>query len=63
MFQSLNYIDYEDVEALDGYVKTTLEGIVSTPLSIQDSSPSIMSFVETQVELEDSLWQIFSEPK
>ena len=32
MFQSLNYIDYEDVEAVDGYVKTTLGDIEASPL-------------------------------
>ena len=62
MFQSLNYIDYEDVVALDGYVKTTLGDIEATPLSIQDGNPIKLAFVETQVELEDSLWQIFSVP-
>ena len=63
LFQAQNYIDYEDVEAQDGYVKTTIGDIEAIPMQSQDGNPIKLSFVETQVELEDSLWQIFSEPK
>ena len=63
MFQALKYIDYEDVVALEGHVKSTIQDIEAIAPPLQDGNVIKMSFVETRIELEDSLWQIFSEPR
>ena len=44
-------------------MRITVGDIEAVPLQPQDGTPIKLSFVETRVELEDSLWQIFSEPK
>ena len=60
--QALSYVDFEDVVALDGHIKTTILDIESLPLSMEDGRILKYSFIESEIKLEDSLWQIFSEP-
>ena len=55
-FQALNYVDYEDVVASDGHVKTTLEDLDAVPIPLDDGNPIKLAFIEARIELEDSLW-------
>ena len=49
--------------ALDGYVRSTLSDIFALTIPIEDGHVMKYSYIESQIELQDSLWQIFSEPK
>ena len=55
-FQALSYVDYEDVVALDGHIKTTILDVETLPLSMQDGVVFKFSMIESEIELEDSLW-------
>ena len=59
----MNYIDYEDVIALDGVIRTIRSDIEAQKFSKDYAEPIKFNFVESQIKLEDSLWQIFSEPR
>ena len=61
--QAMNYIDYEDVVALDGIVRTVRSDIEAQLFSKDYALPIKFNYVESQITLEDSLWQIFSEPQ
>ena len=47
LFQSLNSVDYQDVVALEGHVKTTLSDIEPNALSMKDGNPIVFSCIET----------------
>ena len=63
MFQALHYIDHDDIEAKDGHVKSIIGDIDQNEMSLVSPPALRFTFIESQIELEHSLWQIFSEPE
>ena len=45
--QSLSYVDYEDVVALDGHIKTTILDVESQPLPLTDGTVMKFSLIES----------------
>ena len=46
-----SYIDFEDVEAVDGHVKNIIVDIESSPLDKNGSYPISYKLIESQIEL------------
>ena len=60
-----NFVEYDDVDPGVGPIKriaTTLELMPTEKLELGGFQENIFSFIEHQVSLEDSLWQIMTEP-
>ena len=66
MLRSLtNFIDYEDVEPGVGPVRRipfTVEYLHADKLDLFNFVEHVYSFIEHQIQLEDSLWQIMTKP-
>ena len=45
--QSLSYVDYEDVVALDGHIKTTILDVDFQPLPLTDGLVMRFSLIES----------------
>ena len=45
--QALSYVDFEDVVALDGHIKTTILDVESQPLPLTDGTVMKFSLIES----------------